>query len=156
MQIFINEPPDDKIEEKLNGLFQDALKILQKKLPEYFEKLSDSNNLQVHFISDLEIQELNKIHRGKDSPTDVLSWGYINEYLMPHEDAGEIYISTETAIRKATSKQIPIEDEYMFLFVHGLLHVFDYDHNNDAEESEMNQVTAEILSQYGVDIEPHI
>ncbi len=156
MKIFITNPPSDEIAKKLSDLYEIALKILQKKRSNYFEKLSDSNTLQLYFISDSEIQELNKSYRQKDAPTDVLSWGYINEYLMANEGAGEIYISVDTAIKKAAIKNVPILDEYMFLFVHGLLHVFDYDHNNDQEEDAMNQVTADILTEFGVDVAPHI
>lgn len=141
--ILISSHPD--LLKNLNSIQEVANKILKKYKPTLFEN-SLNSEIHINFISDLEIQDLNKEYRQKDKPTDVLSWGFINQDLLPHELAGEIYISTETAIKDSAAKNITIQEQYQFLIVHGLLHVFDYDHNNDQEEDEMNQVTEEILS----------
>jgi probable rRNA maturation factor len=123
-----------------------AMQVLKKYKPDLVEQ-SLNSEVSINFISDAEIQDLNNQYRNKDKPTDVLSWGFINSDLLPHELAGEIYVSTETALKDSSAKNITITEQYNFLIIHGLLHVFNYDHNTDAEELEMNSITEEILNQ---------
>jgi probable rRNA maturation factor len=134
----------------LNQLQKAAISVLSKHKPSLI-KLSADSDVNINFISDSEIQVLNKEYRQKDKPTDVLSWGFINADLLPHELAGEIYISLDTAKRDAASKKITLLAQFNFLITHGLLHVFDYDHNTDEEEEDMNQVTEEILNLISAD-----
>lgn len=108
---------------------------------------SEHNLIPVNFISDSEIQLLNKQHRNKDKPTDVLSWSFIDNTLQPHEVAGELYVSLDTATKQATEKNSDLNLHLCFLITHGLLHVFHYDHNTDAEEHEMDLITQKILKE---------
>jgi probable rRNA maturation factor len=108
-------------------------------------KLADNKKISVNIISDNSITPLNNQYREKNKPTDVLSWGFITEELQEHEAFGEVYISYETAKKQAGEKQHSLEYEFKFLFVHGLLHVFEYDHQADEEEQEMDALAAEIM-----------
>jgi len=107
--------------------------------------LARAHHIEVNMINDAEIQRLNQLHRNKNKATDVLSWGYINENLQENELAGEIYISLDTARKQAKEKNHSLEYEVRFLATHGLLHIFEYDHQTDEEEAEMNKVTNKIL-----------
>jgi probable rRNA maturation factor len=128
----------------LNLVQEKFVEMIKREQPDLFQ-VSKMNEVQINFVTDPEIQELNKLHRGKDAPTDVLSWGFIDENLLPHEIAGEIYISMPTAKKYAKSKNISLDHEVVFLIVHGLLHVFNYDHNTDDEEAEMDRLTDEVI-----------
>jgi probable rRNA maturation factor len=118
--------------------------VLAKYIPE-LTKQTDNNEILVNFISDEIIHELNLKHRQKDKPTDVLSWSFIDDNLLPYEIAGEIYVSLDTARRYSVETNQPLIDVLMNYVIHALLHVYHYDHNTDEEEDNMNAVADEIF-----------
>lgn len=69
------------------------------------------------------IRELNREWRGKDRPTDVLSFPMDDEALL-----GDIVISTEKAAAQAAEFGVTVDEEMARLLVHGLLHLIGYDH----------------------------
>jgi len=107
-------------------------------------------DLTVKISDDLEIQELNKIYRGIDSPTDVLSFS--NEYLDLDNGnyyLGDIIISYPTAEKQAREAGYDISDEIELLVVHGCLHLFGYDHHALTDKQVMWQMQKSILSNLG-------
>lgn len=99
----------------------------------------------VIFVSDSEIQELNRTWRGKDSATDVLSWPAVNmdEPLEPF--LGDIAISLETAGRQAATRSWSLVDEVCLLAVHGFLHLLGHDDDDDDDAARMR-----VLERYAV------
>jgi probable rRNA maturation factor len=102
------------------------------------------------------IHELNRQYRGKDCPTDVLSFA-LNEGEEPEiidgpEESllGDIIISLETATRQAGKFGHSLERELAFLTVHGMLHLLGYDHEKAQEQCEMRQEEEYILSLLGI------
>ena len=89
------------------------------------------------------IQELNREHRGKDMPTDVLSFP-IDDF--PHSPLGSIVINHELAYEKAKELGHEIEEEIALLFIHGLLHLLGYDHEVDS--GEMRDKEEALINQY--------
>lgn len=127
---------------------------------EFFNKIAENvfNHLDIAentyeislLITDDEtIHNLNKEYRQKDKPTDVLSFPMDDEVLL-----GDIVISIDTAKKQAEEREINIDREAAFLFIHGLLHLLGYDHETSAEdEKEMFALQEEILKKlidYGV------
>jgi probable rRNA maturation factor len=96
--------------------------------------LQKSYTLTVIFCSPKESQELNKTHRGKDYPTNILSFP-----LEEHE--GEIYISLSTARKDAKKFDMSYLKFLHLLFVHGCLHLKGHDHGSTMEELEEKYVT---------------
>ena len=91
------------------------------------------------------IQELNREHRGKDKPTDVLSF--------PQEDPvvlGDVVISLDTAARQAQSAGWSHLDEVTLLGIHAVLHLLGYDDETVEGAIEMRDRTAVVLSDIGV------
>jgi probable rRNA maturation factor len=88
---------------------------------------------------DSEIALLNSAYRGKGEPTDVISLSYFDELNFPGENdlVGEIMISVETAKRQAKEHGHNLRTELRFLFVHGLLHLFGFDHKTAPERKAM-------------------
>ena len=90
------------------------------------------------------IQQLNNQFRGKDRPTNVLSFPQLDDDLFS-DDAlaainqpvknffGEIAIARETVMAQADELGIEIDDYLAHLFVHGVMHLLGYDHENDQE-----------------------
>lgn len=88
------------------------------------------------FTTDKRMQRLNKEHRGKNKSTDVLSFT-IEQPENTDNIFGEVYISTDTAIRQAKRLKHSLVDEYLRLACHGFMHLFGYDHQADAEAAVM-------------------
>lgn len=103
--------------------------------------------LELSLVGNKTITDLNKLYHKKDRPTDVISLSYFEPGVKKRKDefAGEIFISLPYA--RAQAKQIgqSLEEELRFLFMHGLLHVFGYDHMVPKEEAHMLGLTYKIL-----------
>lgn len=96
------------------------------------------------FIStDAELKRLNRDFRGKNKPTDVLSFPAPDEIASEH--AGDLAISLETAGRQAQAFGHALTDELRILILHGLLHLNGMDH--EADEGQMAAREAELRSQ---------
>lgn len=145
MKFIINNSESKSLSKKINELEEASAKVLSQANPSLYQIAKD-HPIEISFISDAEIQKLNKVHRQKDKPTDVLSWGFLNSELQANEICGEIYISTETCQRQAKEKNHSTEYEIIYLITHGLLHIFEYDHQTDEQEQEMNKVQQSIMS----------
>lgn len=121
--------------------------VLEEKIKGFLDD-KDTGTLTLVMLDDDGIQELNKEHRNMDKPTDVLSFAYM-EGEDVHEgeerNIGDVFISVETARRQAQEKGHSLEKELAILFVHGLLHLLGFDHNDDAEEAEMEEWAKKIL-----------
>lgn len=116
---------------------------------EYLHK-GGSYDVSLALVSDEKIQELNKQYRNIDRPTDVLTFAFQEADLVPDEptvDLGSILISTNVAKRQSKEFHHPLERELAFLFIHGLLHSFGYDHHRSEEEAkEMFELQNNILN----------
>ena len=90
----------------------------------------EAASLGVRFVGDREMRRVNRQFRGKDKPTDVLSFPGEEGHL------GDILISVPTARRQAAEAAHGIDRELMTLLLHGVLHCMGYDHETDGGEME--------------------
>lgn len=97
----------------------------------------------VLFTSDEDIRALNAEWRGKDKPTNVLSFPMLERSDLldlapdgPPEMLGDIALAFETCAREADEKGIPVDHHAAHLIVHGLLHLAGYDHETGDEDAE--------------------
>lgn len=125
-----------KVPEALREAF---LNILSK-LPEVHGPLPQGT-IELLLCNDEQIQAFNRTYRGKDKPTDVLSFNLAQDFPKSPEGAepkiGQLVISTETAQRQADELGQTLKEELRFLFTHGLLHLLGYDHEEAEEEKLM-------------------
>lgn len=98
------------------------------------------NGVELLLTDNKSIQALNKQYRQKDSPTDVLSFGFDEGASL-----GQIVISVERAEEQAKELGQSLKKELEFLFTHGLLHLLGYDHENKDDEELMLQKAYKIL-----------
>lgn len=102
--------------------------------------------LSVVLVNDRTIQALNREHRGKDRPTDVLAFPLGRS---PGKEAprllGDIVISLPTAARQAKSRKRPLLPEARFLLAHGLLHLLGYDHATKLQKQRMDSATRRLV-----------
>jgi len=93
--------------------------------------------LSVVFTGDRAMRALNRLYRGMDKTTDVLSFS-LREGRFPHiqpEVLGDIVISVPVAVRQAAESGHPLSHELYSLLVHGLLHLLGYDHELGPREA---------------------
>lgn len=118
--------------------------------------IKPSAEVSVVLADDSYIHELNLEYRGKDCPTDVLSFaldeGEEPDIVDGPEESllGDIIISLETAARQAEEYSHSLERELAFLTVHGMLHLLGYDHEEEVDRQEMRQQEEHILSLLGI------
>lgn len=96
------------------------------------------------------IKTINNEYRGKDEPTDVISFAYRDDPFPiidnPMEELGDIYISLERASDQAVEYDTTLADELKRLIIHGVLHLLGYDHEKSEEEEKiMNSLEEKIF-----------
>lgn len=108
---------------------------------DYLNNKENQYEISLLITNDETIHLLNKEYRQKDKPTDVLSFPMEDDIML-----GDIVISLDTAKNQAQEREIGLEREIAFLFIHGLLHLLGYDHETSVEdEKEMFALQEEIL-----------
>lgn len=124
--------------------------------------LADSGiciEISVKLTGDEEVRSLNAGFRGKDKPTNVLSFPMLDAGLLEplgDADGGEVLLGDVVLARgvcgaEARAKGIAVEDHARHLIVHGTLHLLGYDHEQSEEEAErMERVEQEALAALGV------
>ena len=129
---------------------QTKIVIDTKKLEEIAAAMT-TQPIELIIVDNASIRTLNKTHRGKDAPTDVLSFPMESPFTetsvfgMP---LGSIVISAEYAEEKAKNYGHTVQDELTLLFIHGLLHLLGYDHETD--HGEMRIKERELIEQWGL------
>ncbi|GMQ72514.1 rRNA maturation RNase YbeY [Tetragenococcus halophilus] len=126
-------------------------------------KLPENSEMSITFMDNEGIQMINRDYRGKDAPTDVISFAIeeAGEDEMPiffddeemtdlPNELGDIMISTQRAQEQAAEYGHSYEREVGFLALHGFLHINGYDHMTPEDEKEMFGLQKEILNAYGL------
>ncbi|HEY4536969.1 MAG TPA: rRNA maturation RNase YbeY [Erysipelothrix sp.] len=125
----------------LNALFET---LLAKTVHTLAEDKTKDYEVNLVLSNDKQVRSYNHNFRGLDKTTDVLSF----EGDLTLDDTvqlGDIIISTDAVKRQAAEYGHSEKREVCFLFVHGLLHLFGYDHQNETEEKAMFSLQREIL-----------
>ncbi len=122
------------------------------------ENIKGEAELSVTFVDNDAIQQINRDYRGKDAPTDVISFAMeemgenemeIHGEGLP-EILGDIIISIPKTAEQAESYGHSFMRELGFLAVHGFLHLLGYDHMTREDEKTMFTKQKEILEAYGL------
>jgi len=101
--------------------------------------------IAIRLTDDAELHRLNLRFRGKDQPTDVLSFP-----AGPHAPpGGDIAIALETTATAADKRHISLEQHTQHLIVHGVLHLLGHAHAGDGEASAMEALEREALARLG-------
>jgi probable rRNA maturation factor len=114
-------------------------------------RLSDSE-VSVKFTSDAEVRALNAAWRGKDRPTNVLSFPMAAEAeLADTQLLGDIVLAHGICAAEAADKAVAVETHAAHLLVHGTLHLLGYDHEtSEADADEMEDVERRALASIGI------
>lgn len=147
--------------------FMDETETLEEQTLQFVERILQhaaaeedisAAELSVSFVTNDMIQGINKEYRGKDAPTDVISFAMeeLGEGEMEVVGAlvprmlGDIIISIDRTKEQAADYGHSFERELGFLAVHGFLHLLGYDHMTKEEETKMFAKQEAILSSLGI------
>jgi probable rRNA maturation factor len=125
-----------------------------------FPQLADSSRrveLSVRLAGDEEVRALNDHWRGKDKPTNVLSFPMAEPYELEQSDEdgpaimlGDLILAHGVCAREAAEKAISVEQHATHLLVHGTLHLLGYDHQADADAADMEEREIRALAKLGL------
>lgn len=113
---------------------------------EYLSLNETEYEISVVLTNDAKIRTLNREYRGKDKPTNVLSFPQDDEVML-----GDIVVSFETIKQEAESQGKSFQNHFQHMVVHSLLHLLGYDHMENNEAKEMETLEVEILAKIGID-----
>jgi probable rRNA maturation factor len=111
------------------------------------------SSISLSFVHDDEIAEINLEHRGKDRPTDVLSFpidGEGDTIEGTERMLGDIIISLDTALAQAKDYDADLDAEVERLLIHGVLHLLGHDHEEEDEREEMQAEERRLASAIGL------
>lgn len=111
------------------------------------------SEVSVRVVSSEEIRALNKQYRGKDRPTNVLSFPAGKVSGLPADIPlvlGDIVICASVVRDEAAAQRKVLEDHWAHMLVHGTLHLLGFDHESDSEAAEMEALETTILSDHGL------
>ena len=103
----------------------------------------------IRLVDAAESQALNRDYRGKDKPTNVLSFPFDVPPGIPNEHLGDLVICAPVVQAEASEQGKPVESHWAHMVVHGMLHLQGFDHIEDAEAEEMEALEREILARLG-------
>lgn len=102
--------------------------------------------LTIRFVDDTESQALNREYRGKDKPTNVLSFSFENPPGMTLPLLGDLVICHDVVAQEAQAQNKLLMNHYAHMVIHGTLHLMGYDHIDEQEAEEMEQLERQLLA----------
>ncbi len=105
--------------------------------------------LTIRIVDDVESQNLNSTYRGKDKPTNVLSFPFEAPPEIEIPLLGDLIICASVVEQEAIQQNKPSQAHWAHMVVHGCLHLLGYDHINDAEAEEMESLETQLIEKLG-------
>jgi len=127
----------------VNRLNKGGLSTVQiKKIVEFLSKNERKikGEVEINIIGNKEIKKINKIYRGIDSPTDVLSFAWQEEKSLKNSNfLGQIYLSVQRIKTQSKEYKVSEKEEFSRMLIHGLMHLVGFDHQKEGEAKKMFQ-----------------
>ena len=145
-----------------DSIWNKELKSLENKIPIIVDHImnkldltiQNSNiELSINLTNDDEIQKLNLKYLNKNKPTNVLSFPAQNfdiNNISHIFSLGDIVISYETLEKECIEQKVSFHNHFVHLLTHGFLHLLGFDHINDEEAEQMENLEIAILAQLGI------
>ena len=105
--------------------------------------------LTIRIVDEDEIQQLNRDYRGKDYPTNVLSFPFECPPGVELPLLGDVVICAVVVAREADEQDKPLAAHWAHMVIHGCLHLLGYDHIDEDEASEMEGLEIDLLAALG-------
>ena len=145
---------DNKWDSGIYDLAQEAIAHVFKSANIPGDIFGKSCEISLVFTNDNEIQKLNYDYRGKDTPTNVLSFAMRDADQNPNTpifNLGDLVFSYETIVKEAQQDNNPLMHHVAHLIVHGTLHLLGYDHIEDDDADTMETLEIVILQKMNIE-----
>jgi len=109
---------------------------------------TDKDRLTIRIVDEEESAALNRDWRGREGPTNVLSFTYGDDQHVP-DYLGDIVICATVIMREASEQGKPVGAHWAHMIIHGILHLQGYDHQEQKETGEMEQLETRLLNAIG-------
>lgn len=153
----VSDLPRVEVVHAVEGWPDDADAVVQRAARAVLSGFADAasfGDISVALMDDASIQVLNRDYRGKDAPTNVLSFPVEEDggILPPGErlPLGDIAVALETVVREAVEEEKTLAAHLTHMVVHGTLHLLGYDHELDSEAEEMETMERDVLASLGI------
>ncbi len=110
----------------------------------------DTAELSIRIVSPEESRALNHQYRGKDSATNVLSFPFEMPEGIELDLLGDLVVCATVVAREAEEQNKPLFNHWCHMVIHGVLHLLGFDHINNEEAEEMEQLEREILANLNI------
>lgn len=110
----------------------------------------DAAELSIRLVDTVESQSLNHTYRGKDKPTNVLSFPFEAPEHVPMDLLGDLVICVPVVEQEAEDQDKSPMDHWAHLTLHGTLHLLGYDHIDEEEAEEMEALEISLLAKLGI------
>ena len=118
-------------------------------LTEAIHRFQEQAEVTIRIVDEQESHQLNFDYRGKDRPTNVLSFPFEAPPGMTIDLLGDLVICRQVVEREAKEQNTPLASHWAHMVVHGSLHLLGYDHIEDDEAEIMESLEAEIMQSMG-------
>ncbi|WAT04850.1 rRNA maturation RNase YbeY [Rouxiella badensis] len=118
---------------------------LEAVLPQFQEE----SEVTIRIVDEAESHELNMTYRGKDKPTNVLSFPFEAPPGMEMPLLGDLVICRQVVEQEAREQNKALNAHWTHMVVHGSLHLLGYDHIEEEEAEEMEAIEIEIMQSLG-------
>ncbi|MGP6488199.1 MULTISPECIES: rRNA maturation RNase YbeY [Duffyella] len=123
----------------------DFQRWLEAVLPQFQEE----SEVTIRLVDEAESQQLNHTYRGKEKPTNVLSFPFEAPPGIELPLLGDLIICRQVVEREAVEQEKSLEAHWAHMVIHGSLHLLGYDHIEDDEAEEMEGIETEIMLALG-------
>ncbi|WP_027854611.1 rRNA maturation RNase YbeY [Marinobacterium litorale] len=110
----------------------------------------DRGEICIRIVTPEESQTLNREYRGKDRPTNVLSFPFEAPPGVPVDLIGDLAICADVVEQEAQEQNKTVTDHWAHMVIHGTLHLLGFDHIKDDEAEVMEALEIELLAQLGI------
>ncbi len=126
----------------------------QRQLLQWVEQalnnVRENAELTIRIVDEAESQTLNNDYRGKNKPTNVLSFPFEGPEGIELDLLGDLVICAPVVAQEAADQQKEIHNHWAHMVIHGTLHLLGYDHIEDDQAQEMESLETKLLAQIGI------
>lgn len=108
------------------------------------------NEITVRIVTPEESQQLNHQYRGKEKPTNVLSFPFESPPELELPLLGDLIVCADVVAQEAIEQNKALNDHWAHMIIHGCLHLLGYDHIEEEEAEEMESLEIELLASLNI------
>jgi len=151
IQIACRPAPDESIQAQFNTWVAAALSAARSQ----GVSIAESPEVTIRVVAQDESQDLNSTYRGKDKPTNVLSFPFEQPPGLELPILGDLAVCHDVVCEEAKQQNKTVAQHWAHMIIHGTLHLMGYDHINDEDAEQMERLEVEILNNLGID-DPYV